>query len=215
MSQPLQSGDDVRRNWLKINELDRKIEALTKTIAAMQFSLAEARRKPDQPPEMHPFKIYQIPSIFRAAGTATADDWRKFRVRGGRIVSTEADGPDIVGTDEADFPDGPLYPNRADVEITVTANVEQYWIWITVADDGLSGLIKHGADPTTNGWDAFPTIDANVPIGWVDTSTQLADKVALVRQLLRTDLVSGGGIEMELCTDTGLHTYRVQATLIS
>lgn len=182
----LEQGGDVRQDWRAINELEveRRRHALLLGAAEDEVA-AGAVKKPQRRAEgMHPFRIYCAPWNLRA--TNTADDWRKFRVRAGRVM-----GADVTGTDAADDnPDGELFPSVTDIE--VPDGTAAYWFWIEIS--GAAGAVQHSAAPASNGWAGFPIPDeTHIPIGYVDTETKSAGKVAIVRQLLRTDVVSVGG----------------------
>jgi hypothetical protein len=132
--------------------------------------------------------------------SVSADDWRKFRVRAGRVFENEATGTD--GADEN--PDAETYPTMTDIEVPDLAL--EYWFWLEVSDAG--AVVRHAEDPTVsdpvdnpNPWTTFPTLDGeHIPIGFVDTDTYSTEKRAVVRQLLRTDVISAGGeIEVTLC----------------
>lgn len=182
----IQQGSDSRKNWRFINQLEdeRRIHAQLLGIEDDRGTAADQRRPRARVAGMHPFKLYCLPWALRTA--TSADDWRKFRVRAGRVM-----GADVTGTDAADDnPDGELFPSVTDIE--VPDGTAAYWFWIEIS--GAAGSVQHSAAPASNGWAGFPIPDeTHIPIGYVDTETKSAGKVAIVRQLLRTDVVSVGG----------------------
>ena len=193
----VERSEDVRRYWKYLNSLERErlIHAQALGIADDDGSRRAQPRVQREVTVMHPFKLYQLPNCLRATPGAT--DWRKFRVRARQVLGVNASGTD--GAD--DDPDGEMFPDVTD--ILVPAATASYWFWLEIVD-GAWALV-HGATPATKGtvdgtesedyaWVSFPVPDGeNIPIGFVDTDTKAATSVALVRQLLRHDVVSVGG----------------------
>lgn len=192
MRPPIQAGADSRKNWIRINEIDAQV-------ASIEVGLRSPTGKPDfrdqaVREQMHPFKLYRLP--WRLRKNHSEEDWRKFRVRVGRVITNSVEGGSIVneGTDGADNPDILSYPDVDD--ILVPADTLEYWFWIEV--DPVTGhaiAVRHAADPAAigAGWESFPNTDGlHFPIGFVDTSTRATDRVPIVRQLIRTDLVFAG-----------------------
>ena len=180
-------GDDSRRNWTSIQQMAFALKGLTSGLQELRDQVNAMKERAAFLDTLHPFKIYQLPAVLRAAPNATTD-WLKFRVRAGRVL-----GDDATGTDANDVnPDDETYPDVDD--ITVPSGVEEYWFWL----DGT--VVKHGyddgagGDPVSQGWTSFPDPDAtHIPIGFVDTDTLSGSYTAIIRQLLRTDVVTVGG----------------------
>lgn len=114
-------------------------------------------------PYRHPFEIYQCPD-----DPATANDWRKFRVRGGTVFIDWVEKT-VTGTDADASP----------VSILADNSTAKYWFYLDIAADGSTVAIGHGADPIT--WSSL-----KIPIGYVDTTTAYAGVV--VKQFIRTDV---------------------------
>lgn len=197
MRQELQAGEDSRKNWRRINEVDAELSALAGLVGALRATVAELRGQVTEGGRLHPFKVYRLPQRLRAA--AGAADWRSFRVRSGQVMGVEA-----TGTDGAAAPDGDSYPDVTD--IVVPESVAEFCFWLE--DDGADWVLRWGDDPTAdsydgtgtptwgpsdNPWTVYPEMDGtHVLLATVDTSTNVAEKVAVVRQLVRQDLVSLG-----------------------
>jgi hypothetical protein len=174
---------------------------------------------------MHPFKIYKLPQKFRASANVPPNPWRTFRVRSGIILTSTATGIKPSGTDQVDQPYENVFvtdktgarlsndwnstvPNATDIE--VPDNTVTYWFWIEISSDGLTAVIRYGANPTvasyddgtnvawisTNPWSDFPNLDStHIPLGFVDTLSGHSKKTAFVRQYWRTDILAGAGGE--------------------
>lgn len=198
---PLQKGASVKRNWRAINELAGEVSALR----AGQPLLAVPRDARG----LHPFQIYTMPACARSAPTADpANDWRRFRVRSGFILGTEP-----TGTDGAQWPDSGAFSGTYTDEITVDAEVAEYWFWLQQSGDTWS--VQHDDTPGLAGWDAFPTPDAeNIPIGFVDTATHYATRQAVVRQLLRADVVTLGGSGMHFHGEWAAQAYDAGSVVV-
>lgn len=180
----VEKSEDVRRYWKYLNSLDssRRLHAQLLGVTEDGVEKLGQVRPRGMIELLHPFKLYQLPSCLRA--TASSTDWLKFRVRGGQVL-----GVDATGTDAAPNPDIEVFPDVTD--ITVPANTSEYWFWLTVTDG--VGAVTHGASPAAAGWDGFPEPDSeHIPIGVVDTATYLIQCMPLVRQFLRSDVVSVG-----------------------
>jgi len=187
--------EDVRRYWQYLNSLDasRRQHAQLLGIADEGVGNLSAPRPRDIIENLHPFRLYQLPWSLRTTPSST--DWLKFRVRAGQVL-----GVDATGTDAAPNPDVEVFPDVAD--ITVPANTSEYWFWLTITE-GVAA-VTHGASPESAGWDNFPEPDSeHIPIGIVDTATYLIDCMPLVRQLLRSDVVSVGSGDGSTSTGRG------------
>lgn len=189
----LRSGEDVRRDWVRINEVDADGRRLAQELAAVRAEVADLRRRLAGLDVMHPFKLYRVPDRMR--GAVDADGWRKFRVRAGVLLMDDANGIVPTGCDVSESdPDNPVAVEGT--EITCPADADQYWVWIELsqATGSWSAALKHSATPADDGWTTYPLLDENkvVPIGWLDAVTKAASKVCVVRQLLRSDWSPGG-----------------------
>lgn len=129
-----------------------------------------------------PFKIYQV-------NPESSDDWRKVRVRAGRINSKVLTGSGCDGYDTN--PDEYIFPDCDDIE--VPANESEYYLWIEL--DGTEYVLNHGDPP--EGWSNYPDPHKSYwPIGFVDTASRASDQVAVIRQLQRQDFM---GLETPIC----------------
>ncbi len=194
--QPLEAGGSVTKNWTRINEQDEDVKLLFAQLAQLRRDTTAIL------PQRHsfghfPFRLYQLPYYLRAAPDPAAD-WLKFRVRGGYVSSLQA-----TGTDGALDPDDETYPDILNVgafEILLPANIPKVWIWLEISattavvkwGDPASGLGDDpGGAPIDQGWTSYPVPDAaHVPIGYVNTQTQIAQQISIPRQLLRTDILA-------------------------
>jgi hypothetical protein len=196
---PIRVDDDIRKDYLTTNRLSREVLALRNSVALILRGYGRSRSISSS--NYHPFKLYQFSNILRDDRDAD-EDWRKFLVRSGLVFLDDANGLLPSGTDEVDFPDSDTLADLGAVdEILVPAATAKYWFWIEIADDNSNAAIRHAADPTVfhatfnpNPWDDFPDMDGfHIPIGYVDTNTNASEKIALVRQFVRTDLVGVSG----------------------
>ncbi len=209
MKAPLRSGEDGSTNWTYINAHTTELQSARGAATDLQARVEAASDKMDAAGDFFPFRIYQVFS----QPLDPPHDWRRYKVRAGRVKETVASGTDSTDSN----PDAedllyydPAHPNY----ITVADSTPQFWFWLEIGADGsgnTTAAVRFGPDPTvstysdgttswtsTNPWSGFPVPDsAHAPIGWVDTQTKHADKIAIVRQLLRNDLVftGGGGTE--------------------
>lgn len=179
---PIQKGQDVRRDWRTINQV---VEAANKS----RLVQAPQKRPLDSALLMHPFKLYQLPGFLRSTSDL-ATDWCKFIVRGGRVNSVSA-----TGTDGETYPDdetwgGPDIAATLATEITVPAGTTQWNVWLKIARDLTTAEVQNAIAPGVGTFVAFDTADGylQIPIGWIDTSTEQASKQAKVRQILRGDV---------------------------
>jgi len=193
----LLSGDPVGAHWRFINRQGHRVKfGADQTQTLQQFPTAATNgrlRKLMAREPMFPFRIYQLPGQYRDT-LDPSSDWLKICVRAGRVLWFDATGTD----GQNDDPDSETFPVSSGVgvgEITCTSNVPKFWIWLEIDFGAPSAVVKSGSDPTTNGWTAFPMIDANhLPIGFIDTQTNLASKILVIRQLLRADVIQIGSI---------------------
>ena len=196
---PIRVEDDIRKDYLTTNRLAREVLALRNSVALILRGYGRGRSISSS--NYHPFKLYQFSNILRDDRDAD-EDWRKFLVRSGLVFLADANGLLPSGTDEVDFPDSDTVADLGAIdEILVPTATAKYWLWIEIADDNSSAAIRHAADPTVfhatfnpTPWDDFPDMDGfHIPIGYVDTNTNASEKIALVRQFVRTDLIGIGG----------------------
>jgi hypothetical protein len=214
---PLKPLTPAGQNWRTINDLAAAQSRHRRESVAFNHLLSpELRGRELSRGRAHPFQIYQVYSVPEAPST----DWRTFRVRSGRVCLLTADGFLPDGTDEAHDPYGEVDPlHNEDLDEYVVPSGEGFhWFWITltIPDSGeITGEISHSSTPEDEGWDSFPDFDGkHIPIGYVDTSTHAADKVADVFQLLTVHWLFCG---LEMCLDqtegetTTEHTYIIPA----
>ena len=121
------------------------------------YLLARASRSPapvvPQPaavaiPTFYPFQIYQVNTATPPAST----DWRTVRVRGAGATINNGHA------DNDDLQDSPLT-----VVIPASQTNYKFWLELGISTAGVftwgtitSRTIKHGDDPTANGWDNYP-----------------------------------------------------------
>lgn len=205
----IKPGEPIRQARPVINAATAGVRFLDGEMSQTRADISELRRNPRYDFNLHPFGIYQLPYRFRADADRTANDWRKFRVRSGRLLLNLATGTLPTGTDGATNPDLPEFPDVADV--TVPANTAQYWFWIYITlADPLTAEIKHAASGSIssgNNWDNWPELDLlHIPIGYVDTNTRASEFIATVRQFIRADIYLGVR-ETEGCDADGNTQY--------
>ena len=200
---PLKSGEPSGQNWERINMAGRgAADALNQ---ASQLRYRDRRPGTGPLETLHPFKIYQTPLEF-ADGVDSSTYWRTFRVRAGRVLGWDATGTDAATDDVPNSDPDALYYPSGDVDIVVPETTAKFWFWIEI--NAGAAVVRYGTDPTatqypatgtalwtsTNSWGAAPIPDiSHVPIGWIDTNTHADELRAVVRQLLRADVVFTGG----------------------
>jgi hypothetical protein len=196
---------DIRRHWLPLSQIAAGLSRLNASAQLTSDQLAALKRAGTWLGEMHPFKIYQYPAVLRADETSLDDWWRMFLVRAGRVLESDATGTDEIDA-EPDTDSFPFGASLTDNEITVPENLPQFWFWLEITSGSpTAAVVRYSDSPTdssyddsvnpawtsTDPWSTWPVPDdTHVPIGYVDTQTRLTEKVALVRQFLRADLVS-------------------------
>ena len=188
-----------------------RLTKLTNFVSETQRLIGQIPRTTNATSGLHPFKIYNLPWRLRPAGTTTPGDWLKFRVRQGKVIQY-ATGPefnsaqtiiDASGTDGCDNPDIETYlDDPAAADTVLVPDVAQYWFWLdltTIAGKPAALLhsggydsknVLHGEDPAPI---ANPGADPLIPLGYVDTATLQATKQAIVRQIIRYDIILGLG----------------------
>jgi hypothetical protein len=202
MGKILKSFEAGGRNWQVINQLNREGEAARQGLVAARYQL-EGRRgqATEENLGLFPFCLYQLPSNFRSVVDPTTD-WRRWRVRGGRVLESEA-----TGTDGSTDPYAEEYPALA-TDILVPANTQKFWFWLEIGTSGTTtAVVRYGPTPTassyndgvnpswtsTNAWTSATKPDeTHIPIGWVDTQTLAANSISKPRQLLTSDVVTVG-----------------------
>lgn len=196
------AGGLVRKNWIAINQLAAGLLGQAGAVQALRGALESAKNIARRLDTLHPFKLYQLPSVLRETPDP-ATDWRKFLVRAGRVFETDATGTDAIDSD----PDSEEYA-ASPTEITVPEATDDYYFWIEIdtAVSPTTAIVRHGtlaqAIAGSSGgspWPDAPVPDSeHIPIGTVDTDTYASDYQPKVRQLLRTDIIqvgSGGSFQ--------------------
>lgn len=173
----LKFGDPVSANWRKINPAIQRVEAQADQIELLSREIAKAQQNQSWH-EFHPFRIYVHPQDSRTS--PASDDWRKIRVRSGIVLVSGVDYT-LSGVDDCDEPDSGMLATTGD--ITVPENTAQYWVWLVLTTSGTpTATVSSGATPPS--WDA-----THLPIGYVDTDTNAAEKYVVIRQIQRTDVI--------------------------
>jgi hypothetical protein len=206
---PLKSGESSRLDYQRHNAAARGLGYSANEASQLRYK-AEQRSDFDLREPFFPFRLYQIPQVYRDTAPYPPEDWRTWVVRGGRVLELDV----VDGTDGITNPDREIYPDSSsDVEIVVPINSGPFWFWLEIGtdDDGnTTAVVRYGPDPTvttytdpvfadqdwttTNPWTSFERPDGDhIPIGTIDTNTEAAISLPLRRQYLRTDLVFLGG----------------------
>lgn len=176
----LQRGDDVRKNWVKINEQAAQIRALQFEMGRLREAIQELRKRaPEANTDRFPYRTYWLPNTRRA--TPDADAWRKFRVQHGYVNGIQTDGCDDTDGE------GTVY-----TELTVPSGVPDFYIWaeVTFTSGAVFTAAINGAE---GGWSSFPT-QPDLPdtyyalIAKVDTDTLSAQKTPIIRQFVYQDI---------------------------
>ena len=191
------AGGSVRRNWTAINQLASGLSGQAENVTALRAQVNALKFISRKLIELHPFKIYTLPSILRR--TPTTADWRTFIIRAGRVLGQDATGTDAdANTAVNSDPDSEYIPTwtTPTPEIIVDSGQSKHWFWLEI--NGTTATVKHGsnatADTGSNPWTTRPVPDAtHIPIGWVDTATKASTRQPIIRQLLRADVISVGG----------------------
>ena len=203
------AGGSVRHNWVALHQLASGLAGQAAGVEGLRSEVAGLMSVSRRLVDFHPFKLYVLPDVLRAEEDAE-NDWRKFVVRAGRVMATDATGTDADadGVSNGD-PDGEYMPPTVP-EVVVPEGVEKFWFWLEIGAEEV--VVRYGPEPTAasytpsggdptaawgptdNPWTAGPVPDGeHIPIGWVDTNTYGDGYVAVVRQLLRADVVQVGG----------------------
>jgi hypothetical protein len=206
MIDSLKSGQGFSGHWRNINSQGAGIyEGNTQMWGRQHFPAQSANgrmRRTFGRERMFPFRIYQLPEWFRSAPNP-AVDWLKFCVRGGNVLYFDATGTDGYNAD----PYAEYFPTASGAgvgEVALTAG-KQTWFWLSinlgtpaaVMQCGYSGQTVSGntGDPIALGWTNFPDPNPGyLRIGYVDTLTNEATCVPIVRQYLFGDVCNLGTI---------------------
>lgn len=207
-------GQRSGKNWVAIAQMAQRTGGLAQQMATLERQLVAKMVPGPGPSPMHPFKIHRLPRALRVADADPAVDWRRVRVRAGRVLEADATGTDGYNED----PDAEIYVLDAD-EITVPADTAAFYFWLEIGSGGggTTAVVRWHTDPTADSydggedelvaawgptsvpWTTFPVMDAaHVLIGKVDTNTQKAIRYPIIRQYVRSDLVgigAAGGVE--------------------
>jgi len=167
------------------------------------------------PTRPFPFKIHLSPPDpgLDAAGHLDKD-WRTFRVRNGLVGLTGVDFTDeVANPDSSEVPDFDtdidfLVPASKTVMVYINANGLPLEIHMDASDALPSSPIDISAWSTTTGWDDGKFI----LLGWIDTLSDVATKVAHVRQLIRADLPEY--LQAPACIDDVVVTLRLPARIV-
>lgn len=146
-------SDATPRLWHRAQQTQAQVFALHNTTAMLQRQLDRLRkRKPQgQLGSQFPFQI-------RRSST-----WLKFQVGEGWVITTGE----------------PIVPTNMDTDITITAGVEFYWLYLA--------LTTTTATVTSSA--SLPAWAVSmVPIGWIDTLTDEADEVSTIYQMLHDNV---------------------------
>lgn len=199
-------GEDVSRNWTSIAQVASAVVSVAAGLQGFRDEFTARQPVSQRLIELHPFKIYRLPSYLRTTSDPTMD-WRRFRVRAGRVLAADATGTDAAFDPAPNANPDSEYVPMVSKEILAPINVAQFWFWLEVGSGGTTAVVRYGPTPTAssysdgpnswtsaNPWTLAPVPDsAHIPIGWVDTKSQQASYTAVIRQLLRADLVGGVG----------------------
>ena len=194
-------GGKVSQNWQAIGQVASAANAHSADIAALQGAFANQKHRSKYLDTLHPFKLYQLPSVLRTSPNP-ATDWLKFIVRAGRVLDVDATGTDTINAD----PDSEQYPTSP-AEIAIPADTTgKFWFWLEIGSTSgaTTAKVRYGPTPTAASYDTWTTTNPwllapfpdplHVPIGWVDVHTNFATHYPIVRQLLRSDLLALDGI---------------------
>lgn len=203
--------------WKNQQAYAAQINSLTEFCKVIWGEVSKLKATKTDGLTMYPFKIYNIPSIYRTS--SSLNDWRTFNIRNGYVLTkyvSTGSLSSVWGTDGVPYPDQAYYPQPIGKgDIVVPENEGQYWFWIEelMPPDPVSGsyIIRHGNDPKTissgnpQPWENFPSSsEKHTMIGYVDTKTSASIYYPYVRQMLRTDVISTGNVsqsfaEMYVC----------------
>jgi hypothetical protein len=201
----LQSGQRAVRDWVAHNLLAAGHQFGDTQLQDAKSRIDGIRETMDGRDRWFPFRIYQV-----VTNPPEADDWLRFRVHAGRVFESDA-----IGTDEdlgnADPDQECLIAAEDAVYITVPANCAKFWLWLEIGESGgtTTAVVRYGDVPSASQYPASPAMalwtssdpwtaaakpdSTHIPIGWIDTQTDLTNKRAIIRQLRRSDVTQVGG----------------------
>jgi hypothetical protein len=195
--------DSIQHMWQ--TALQSQQAAASARNANGSLSQTPSPRRPSNPSLFYPFKIYQLPWMFRT--NPTPQDWLKVRVRTGRCLIGGINN--VLGCDGAPDPSNETYNDTPLTygDIPVPANTASYYIWVNFSTSPAQlyfGTSAASANiPTSSApwymaqadtWPTFPTPDAtHIPIGQVDSNTYAAQQQLIITQYVRSDIYSSGG----------------------
>lgn len=214
--------DSLYLQWKKLSEVIKVLNLNSQVTSQLARDMQSINKRSVIDLELFPFKIYNVPDIFRNTVDDDGDfvneyNWRTFRVRGGLVANVAVStGSFVAGTDNfQNFSDYNFISESftiTDYDYIVDEGIPQYWFWIEQNGNPTGSLTGHSpyflrsaVNPTVSGpynpnpWMSFPlnntssNTQAYYPIGYVDTSTSASQQRAFIRQLQRTDVVSSGG----------------------
>ncbi len=208
-------SDSIEKGWKKNDSLVRHTMATDRTLADIIYQLKRLQQRSgsggDEALEsFYPFKIYSSPSPAPTWGGwsdnggsyGTVDTWTFFRVRAGRIGTTDVTGtdgdgtaahpaydaevspnldPDLCGIPGFSGADAPTADNFGAIDFSVTAG-EQWYVWIDNSNAVVPEINAASIAPTEH----WPGSDYFL-IGTIDCTND-TDKVSVIRQFRRQDV---------------------------
>ena len=150
MIRKLSAGGDVRLDWRSINQVIDENTSIKTRLVRLENPSGRRQIYADGAAPT-PFEIYQT------------DTWLKYKVKQGYVITTGE----------------PIEPTNIETEITITAGVEFYWIYVSLTATTAT-VLSSATLPT---WSI-----SIVPIGWVDTLTGEADTIATINQFLHDNI---------------------------
>ena len=213
------------KQWKDSSGYAQQINALTQIVVSLGKSLSKIKQPVAASFDFHPFKIYNVPDIFRptvATGSFNpTDNWRTFRVRNGEVLTKTITSGSVYGTDATQYVDSNIFPLNS-FDTLVPTGSSRYYFWIETLDTAApptgSYVIQSGIDPSQvglqNKWSNWPSASANhLPIGYVDTLSSGSINQAFVRQYIRSDILSNAVNyqSMSVCVGGQEQTWYVAA----
>ena len=214
------------------NQYADQINILTQNVKQLY---RESQRKNDpnvkrlQDFGFFPFQIYTIPDIFRPqnSGSYTSgSNWTTVRVRNGQVLTSFVNYSSsfVYGTDGVQYPDSNYFnPSwTANVDYIIPSGSNQQWFWIEELSSSVSGsnyIVQSSTSSNVSStyvqspWFNYPSASNNhIPIGVVDAVSSASIHQLLIRQFLRTDVMSTGGttsgsyIQLIACSIDGVNS---------
>lgn len=147
-------GDVVARGWQKNRSVESGHFRIGQATEQIQRQLNRLRiRRGSSESVANPFKIYR------------GSTWLKFKVSNGWVATTGV----------------PFHPTNPDTELTLTAGVELYYIYLDIT----TSTATFATSATTPTWAVNKVL-----IGWVDTLTGVADERSKIHQFYPKHLLS-------------------------